>query len=598
MQEYVDPGKVQEIVRLGFVRMTRFCKVRAMLFKSYVSHYYYENYGIEGSEPINLVFNTIRSFVPNLVMQHPVTHVSTRFVQQRQSAELLGLALDEDAKVTGMKQELRAWVTNAMFGWGMMKVGVAAKGDLVQIDNILIDPGQVYATNVPLWDWGFDPACTDINKAKLLFHRTTLPRQWLLDTEGYNHDLVKKLPRTRADMQNDTARMTISDEAKEAVSHMQDEVDIVECYIPEIEALVTMCDPTQGTQPNYLKLGEFNGPKEGPYVPLSFTPPVEGNPFPVAPVSIWYDLARETNAVFCKILEQIRQQKDVGLYNPAQVDTVDQIEEARTGDWVPTMDPKGVNIVSVGGQNQRNEAALGQLQTWYNYLSGNPDQISGKVAPGGQGGGTTATATQVAQSNASIQVEDMRDILYDQTAEVQRRKAWYFWTDPLINMPLTKRVSGGEYVQLYLTPEQRQGDFLSYTFRIKQRSMSRLDPMTRSKRIETFCTNIMPGAFETAIRAIQIGQQFNVVSYLTKIASEWDILDEVDELFVDPNHQQKMAVYMAMGAKDTGQAGTAKGQAANSANPMANGVMTNQQEANAMPQQIAAISQSVNQGAM
>ncbi len=55
MAEAVDPIKVQTIVRLGFKRVEHFCKVTAMMFKSYVPQYYRQISGLEGEEPLGLV---------------------------------------------------------------------------------------------------------------------------------------------------------------------------------------------------------------------------------------------------------------------------------------------------------------------------------------------------------------------------------------------------------------------------------------------------------------------------------------------------------------------------------------------------------------
>lgn len=598
--EIVSPEKVQNIVRLGFNRLNHFNKVVAMLFKSYVGQYYRETKGLEGDEPLNLVFNTIRAYVPNLVSQTPISQVITPYLQHKQYAELLGLGLDSTARQIRLKQTIRAWITNALFGWGIIKVGLAAKGELIQIDDVMIDPGQVYATLVSLNDFGFDPTCTDIRKAKSLWHRTTLPRQWLLDTDGYDHDLVRELPSSRTSLSDKLAGISMTEEAKQAMAKLQDEVDVVEMYVPEIESLVTMGDPTQKVQSRYIKVGEFNGPKEGPYVFLSYSPPVEGNPLPVAPVSIWYDLAVNANRVFRKMMEQVNQQKDVGLYNPAQVDEIKDIQEASTGDWIPSTDPKGVEIKSFGGQNPKNELMLQQLQIWYNYMSGNPDQITGNITPGTKGSKETATKAQILQSNASIGIEDMRDITYDQTAEIMRRIAWYLHTDPLIDLPLTKRRTGGEYQQLRLTPEERQGDFLDYTFKIVARSMTKLDPMVRSQKIERFCVNVIPSAAITAMTMMQIGIPFNLQRYLTRIAFEWGIGEWVEDLFDDPEFMQRMEIYMMLGPGNAGKAGgnSPAGVQQNNGNPMARPIQTPSQEFNKQAQETAAMGQSINQGAV
>ncbi len=597
MPESVSPQAIEQIIILGFDRVERFNKVTRMLFKSYVPEYYQRDKVRDIAEPINLVFNTIRAFVPNLVMKNPITHVTTPYVPHKGYAELLGLGLDSTAKQINLKDELRAWITNALFGWGIMRTGIKATGELLNFDDVLVDNGQVYARNVSLSNFGFDPTCTHINRAKMLWDRVTVPRQTLLDTNGYNHDVVAALPSSPSNSTTQLADMTRTNTAKFAMAKLQDEVDVVQVYIPEVESWVLMGDPKQKRQGKYISIAEYNGPKEGPYTFLSFSPPVDESPFPVPPVAVWYELARVANRIFNKMVRQFEAQKDIGLYSPGQVDTVTQIEEAVTNDWVPTMDPKGINVVSFGGQNQKNERFFMELQGIYNTIAGNPELLQGQSIPGGKN--QSATAVQALQNNASISLEDMRDIVYDKTADVERDIAWHLHTDPFIELPLTKRSTGGEDVQVSLTPEQRMGDFLDFTFKIVARSMTKMDPMVRSKKVVEFCTNIVPGAMTTALASMQMGVQFNVQRYLSQIAFEMGIEDIIQDIFVDPEWQQKMEVMMMLGPQNSGKAESGNspaGAAQNKGNPMARPIPTPQQDFNMQSQSSAAVTQSVNQG--
>ena len=593
----IQPEQIEQIVIIGFKRMDHFRKVTAMMFKSYVPVYYQMEKGT-CTEPLNLVFNTIRAYVPNLVMQNPITHVITPYIAHKQYAELLGMGLDATARQIKLKQELRAFITNALFGWGIMRTGIKATGELLNFDDIMVDNGQVYARNVSLGNFGFDPTCTDIKQAKCLWDRVTVPRQTLLDTDGFDHDVVRDLPPSPINITDKLSGMSISTEAKGAMVKLQDEVDVVQMYVPEIESVVMMGDPTKKRSGKYLRTIEYNGPKEGPYTFLSFSPPVDENPFPVPPVSVWYELAKIANQCFEKMVTQFKNQKDLTFYQPALVDTVDQIREATTNDAIATMDPKGIQQISMGGQNEKNERFLQELYTMYNMMAGNPELISGQAVPGGKG--TTATAVQTLQNNASIGIEDMRNIVYDQTAEIQRRVAWYLHTDPFIQLPLTKRETGGEEVQLELTPEQRMGDFLDYTFKIVARSMTPMDPMVRSKRIVEFTVNIIPGAAQTALAMMQMGQQFNITKYLSQIAFEMGIQDIVEDIFVDPEWQQKMEIMLSLGPQNSGKASSGNsvaGAQQNKGNPQARPISTPGQDFNQQSQEGAAMSQSMNQGA-
>lgn len=598
MIEEVQPIKLQMAVKRGFERGKRYRRARAMFVREFVGQYYTKQSGLTGDEPINLIFHTIRAMVPNLVMQNPVNKLETKIIAQQTYGELLGLAIDQVERDIDLKEVLRGWIVSALFGWGIIKVGLAASGEMLQFGDTKIDPGQVYAELVDLDDFVIDPVCTKLRKATFMGSRIRVPRQLLLDTNGYNHDLVIQLPHAR--YTSDGKR--VEDISKHNISTMemytlQDFVEVVELWVPEADALVTIPDPMQTTFSEYLRLTDYNGPKEGPYVDLSFTPPVENNPYPVAPVSLWYDLHRIANRMFKKIMNQADRQKDIVFYTPAQSDEAQDVLDAQDGDAIATVDPKGVQVVSIGGQNQKNEVMLQELQMWYNYISGNPDQMAGNL-PSAAKGKETATRSQILQSNAQIGIEDARSILYDRTSKVSERIAWYLHTDPMIKLPLTKRKTGGEQIQLWLTPEQRCGDFLRFTFRLVQRSMSRLDPALKSKRVIEFATKLVPALMAAAFQAIQMGVPFNIQRAITDAANELDILETVQDWFDDPEFEQKMAMFASMGPQNAGKAGTnsPEGIVQNGQFPMARNTATPQQESNQFAQETAAESQSAFEG--
>ncbi|MFA5152425.1 MAG: hypothetical protein WC554_07710 [Clostridia bacterium] len=577
--------------------MAHYRAATAMFIKEYVGAYYRDEYGLTGEEPLNLMFHNIKTMVPNLVMQNPVNKVTTPILAHRQYAELLSLGLNFIDEQLKLKKIIRAWVVNALFGWGILKVGLAAKGQMLQFGDANIDPGMLYCSIISLDDFVIDPICKSVDTSLFQGHRTMAPRQILLDTEGYNHDVVKQLPSSSTDIRADR----ISDLTKRYASvqeilEMQDYVDVVELWMPEIDAIVTIPDPYQTTIDKYVGLMDYEGPKEGPYIHLSFTPPVPNNPFPVAPVGIWFDLHKMANRTLSKIMDQSDRQRDILMYNPSQADEAQEILDAEDGDARATSDPNGVKVVSFGGQNQNNEVMLQHLQVWYNYMSGNPDLISGGMSPGTKGTSETATRSQILQANAGIGVEDARQILYDQTAEVNKKFAWYLHTDPFIELPLPKRTTGNEYQQVFLTPEQRQGDFLEYTFDIVQRSMSKVDPMIRLRNIREFCINVLPSAVQAAQLMMSMGRPFNLEGYLTTVAEEMGIGDWIGGMFDDPDFLTRLQIMSAMGPQNAGKAGSMAGFMQNQGNPMQRNVPGEQEQANMMSQETAAEAQSQNEG--
>lgn len=595
MPEEIIPQKIQTTVKNGFDRMKQYRRARAMFIKEFVGQYYNKKTGLSGDEPINLIFHTIRSWVPNLVMQNPSNEVTTDYTPQRFYGELLALGINQVESNIKFKDTLRAWIVSALFGWGIIKTGIATSGEILQFGDTRIDPGQIYVKLVDLDDFVIDPICVDINEATFMGSRIRVPRQLLLDIKGYDHDLVKQLPKSRYGQDNKVEDMSKDSSGTMEMFSLQDNVDVVELWVPEANTLVTIPDPLQIRFDKYLRLTDYYGPKEGPYTLMSFTPPVPNNPFPIAPVSLWYDIHLMANRVFKKVMEQADRQKDVVLYNPAQADEAQDVKDADDGDMIACADPKGITTVSFGGQNRQNEMYLQELQVWYNYISGNPDQMAGNM-PAVARGSETATRSQILQSNANITIEDARDILYDRTSEVSQKIGWYLHTDPLIKLPLTKRISGGKQVQLWLTPEQRCGDFLKFVFKICARSMSRLDPTIKSQRIIEFGCKIVPALMSSAQTAMQMGVPFNIQRALTDMAKEMQLTEYVQDWFNDPEFGQKMMIMMNLGSKNTGKASMLNqgGILQNGGFPGVQNTPTPEQEFNQQAQETAAQGQSAN----
>lgn len=567
-----------------------------MFIKAYVGQYYAKKFGLVGDEPINLIFHTIRAMVPNLVMKSPVNKVGTNIVEYEDYAYMLSLALDQLNKTLKFKDILRYGIVDAMFGMAVFKTGLAKSGVLLNFGDTVLDEGQVYIDNVSLDDYVFDTSCRVLGKPLFEGDRNRISRQILLDDDRMDHDRVIKLPKsTHPDAGKRVEAMTQSGMANSEIYELQDFVDVVELFIPEANALVTIADPHQTIMDEYLGIQDYYGPKEGPYTKLALTQPVPDNPFPIAPVSIWFDMHHIANKVMKKMMTKADRQKDLIIVDPAGADEGEDIRTSDDGD-VMIGNPDTVKAISIGGAKQEDSYTMSALKEWYNYISGNPDQMSGDKA-----GAKTATGQSILDTNMNIGIEDLRSMVYDCSADLNRKMAWYLHTDPFIKLPIPRRQPGGKTEQMVLTPEERRGDFLDFFFTIKQRSMTRLSPDVRAKRIMEFGTRVMPGIMTAGQIAMQMGVQFDVKKSLTDIADEMGILDEVQDWFVDPAFMQRLQLMLVMGPQNAGKAGTMgtspAGVMQNQGSPMAGAPQMDQsQQMNQQFQQGANQSQSNIQG--
>jgi len=552
MPDILTPKILQSALREGITRKRRYLRSRAMYIKDYVGQYYSAEAGLTADQPINMIFVTLRALIPNLVQKNPTNEVITEIIPFIEYAELLGYSLDKLQKTIKMKGILRGGIVDSVFGFAIFKTSLKASGMLLTIDDVDVDPGQIYTDNVDLDDFVFDPLCKKLDKATWMGHKIRVRRQQLLDDPTFNQDLVRQLPTAKNEQNKMNRASSLTTQSTDAHSQYQlmDYVNVYEVYVPEADSIVYMPDPLEVTFEEFIAVKDFYGPKTGPYTILSLTPPVPDNPFPVAPVGIWRDLNDMANRLCKKLLNQGDRQKDGLLYKSAYADTAQAMIDAGDGFTIACDDPTSVVPVSLGGQNQDTERALSQVAYWYNLVAGNPDQMGGMKT-----GADTATGQEILQANSSITIEDMRDIISDCMGDISSKQAWYLHNDPMIEMPLSKRSSGGEMIQMWLTPEERRGSWLDYTFRIVKRSMQSIDPAIRTKRIMDYCTNVVPAAVMAAQGMLQMGYPFNLETHLTEIAKELDIMEWYVKVFNDPQLKERILLYAMLGPKQGGKSG-------------------------------------------
>ena len=564
-----------------------------MFIKDYVGNYFAKPKGMTGQYPINLVYLAIRALIPNLVMKHGVNKITTEILAHKDFAEMLGLGLDVSQRQRKLKKILRAGLVDMCFGLAILKTSIWASGELLPVgDDINIDPGQVYTDLVDFDDFVLDATCRSLEEAALMGHIIRIPRYRLLE-QNFDEAAVMALP-TADFLPNKNDR--VEDQSQNvgvdsATANLQDYVNVVELWIPEANAICYVPHPKQTIKDKFLKITDYYGPAEGPYTFGSLTPPVPNNPLPVAAVGVWRDLNEMANRMFRKFMEQGDRQKDILLYKPQYADDAEAVRTAIDGDCIATNDPSAFNTVSFGGQSADNEKMITQLRSWFNYLAGNPDQMSGMSS----GAKTNrATEVQMLQANASVVTEDMRDIIADVNAEISKKESWFMMHDPLINIPLSKRVSGGREVQIWLTSEQRQGDHSEYFFKIKKRSMQIQEPHLRSKAIMEFYTNVLPSVMTSAQISMQIGVPFNATRALMQAAEELGLEDVMVEVFEDPTFMRRWQMFQQQGPQDfgKGQIVNPRAVAQNGGFPMAHSIAGPETEFNQNAQATAAVGQA------
>ena len=571
----VSPRKVQEAVGKGFDNLANFRKARLMFLRAYVGQYYNATNGDIGTEALNLIFNAVRVLVPNIVTNFPKHTVVSRFLASRDYAELLTLALNYQGQVLDLKSKYRRAITDAVFTLGILKTGLAESDSVYAFDEYnKIDAGTVYTECVDFDNFVVDPNSRDhlFKDAAYMGDRICVPRSSLLDSGLYRNDLIEQLP-TVGDEHSEKRAENLGHRtnSERYASELNDEVEIIELWVPDANALLTIPGSKDTVFDQYLREDDYYGPDTGPYTLLGLTPPVPSNPLPVPAVGIWYDLHVLANRLASKIINQAERQKDITVYRRSAADDAEALRDAPDGEAVATDDPEGVRVVSYGGQNQKNEVMVSQLQSWFNQMAANPQGVGGQSLDA-----DSATEAKILAGNASIGLEDMKDLVYQFGAEEARKRAWFLHTDPFIEIPLIRRdqvpaqyamtpagpiMTQGPQAfdqQVVLSPEARRGDWLDFTFSIQPESMGRVDARTRLSQALDFAVKVLPAAVQAAQSMLMIGVPFDVKAYVVKMAKDVGI-DWMDEVFYDPEFQMRWMQMMMQGPSPQSSKGTAGG---------------------------------------
>jgi len=573
MPSEISPQGLQESVEQGYKRLQNFRAARLMFLKQYVGQWYDAEHGVVGNEPLNLIFNAIRVLIPNIVFNFPKHEVETEYLAYRPYADMQGQALSAHDRKINIRDIYARGIVDAIFTMGIWKTGIADSGSAITFEqDDPIDPGTVYTANVDFDNFVFDPNARRIEEGLFVGDKIRTPRVALLETGLYRNDLIEQLP--SANQHGDLGHTGSDELSARAINYMEtgeleDEVDVFELWVPRAKATVTIpAGRGNGVAASdFLRITDYYGPDTGPYTYLSLTPPVPNNPVPIALVGIWYDLHVMANRMVRKVMDQADRQKSIVGYRRSAADDAQEALDAADGEAVAMDDPDGIKTFQFGGQETSNEGMVQQLQSWFNMMAANPQGMSGISIDA-----KSATEAKLLQGNAALGLEHMKDLVYIAAADEASKRAWFFHTDPLIQLPMIRRehkpaqISMGpegpivvspstdEEVQVFLTPEARRGDWLDYGFKIEPESMGRVDAASRLRQAMEFAVKILPAAAQAAQISMQMGVAFSFPRFVIRMAKEVGIT-WLDEVFQDPEFQQKVMLQMMQGPQMEGSQG-------------------------------------------
>jgi hypothetical protein len=135
-----------------------------LLTRGLVEEYAGSGYGRKGQPRheiiINLMNQTVDAYTMALVANRPRVQLSTELPERQYFTKHFQVALNNLIEQIGLEFTLRQWVLDAFFCLGIVKVHMASSGYVQMAEDLWVDPGQPFASNVGIDNWVHDMSAT------------------------------------------------------------------------------------------------------------------------------------------------------------------------------------------------------------------------------------------------------------------------------------------------------------------------------------------------------------------------------------------------------------------------------------------------------
>lgn len=492
--------------------------------KFFAGNRYGENTGLDKS-PMNLMRLAVEVWLRQLAAQTPRCLILTRVPDLKTTAFELEIATDFLLKAIRFGENLSDVVRSAIFSMGIMKVGITSPY-LMEGNGFDKAVGQPYAEPILFEDWLHDMNARRREEWDWCGNRYRLPYDLVKDNPDFDPKVRDKIrPRDVAD--NDDITWASKSERTNQLSteesimreEFRESVEVWDIWIPHRRLLVTL--PAQGSL-KPLQVREWEGPARGPYHTLGFTN-VPGNVVPAAPAQNVYDLQDVITRLFNQTTRQALRQKTLTVADGRAVEdgTAERIMEGEDGQVIRTGHIDGIKEMKYGGVDPSNQAYLVWLREIFSYMGGNIDAMGGLA----QQAGTLGQEQLLVQSSSEM-VRDMQSKVVTFTQDVVHDLAWYMYTDPQIELPLTKKIEGYGEIPFDWGPDARRANFFDYHFEIQPYSLQNKGPSQRLGTIMQIATQIL---LPLAPQMQEWGMEFNIQKFI-EIVAKYSDLPELSDL--------------------------------------------------------------------
>lgn len=451
--------------------------------KELVGAHYSEN-GTSERRPLNLYEMGVNTYARLLSPQKPRALGTSQNPQLVPAANTLALAIDRIVQKIRFTHTWRRLIKDAIMSVAISKCALSRQ-DAQDENGAYHDASQPFVDRVSLDQWVHDVNADSFEQVSFCGqYRYPMPYDYVMESKRYSN--TGKLKPTSRDANTQTG-----EEKTAAISRVihrygeqdyREHIELCSYWLPAERLYVTYAAHGEDKP---LLVVEWNGPPAGPYRMLSLCE-VPDQIIPLAPGALWMDIHDLVNRLFLKLGDQAERQKTIPTYESQAAKDAERVVNARDGQMIRVDSVQRIKEIMMGGIDPRTMAFLLQLKDLWSWDAGNMDMLAGL----GPQSPTLGQDALLAQS-ASKRVQEYQERSSEFMADVFRDMAWYVWSDPDADIPVTKSVPGTDIsVPTRFRYDERQGTFPEYEIDLDPYSAQTLTPSQRLSAIRDFVMSI------------------------------------------------------------------------------------------------------------
>jgi hypothetical protein len=528
MVDLNDPQTISRIydsVDSSRYKLQAYRNNRRMMIEQYCGDWYGENF-IDNMVPVNFIALAAGIYARQLAANYPAVLVSTPHAPYRYATKALEKIFPILFEECNFREEVEAWVYEALFGFGVARVGIE--------ESTSSYAGKPYFRTVSMDDYIIDMTRENLRRGDFHGNVYTMPIDEIRENPNFDEDarkVVQPMDRREYNYEGDERASQIGEGDHYGVDEgLEYYGELMDLYFPRYDIIVTMPRDQQDSIRKPLRV-VYNAFPFNPYQYLYFRP-VPGNTLPLPPLSILKSLSDLGNSLFIKIGEQANRQKTIGVAQASSVTDARRVIDAADGEVIKSDTGAPMQEYRFGGADPGTVAAFIEVKQLLNFFGGNFEILGGL----GVQADTLGQEELLAQNSGSM-IADMRERVVKSVQDACRALAHLIWTDPARAWTLTHKLpnTGIEYSTIF-TPDDRNMPISSFEIKIDPYSMRPTSPVTRMRAILSLMKEIV---FPLMPHLQQQGIAVDVRALVEEIMR----LSQIDEL----NHILKFSPRMAAG---------------------------------------------------